>query len=94
MLDVPIDENKTIFWSTQPSERQALKESDSVVAYWTRDLGGHVQYSQQLTNSVIINKIEHFKPRWKMLAASKASYARKLHAVKALVWPNVLHGIA
>ena len=94
MLDIPIDTEKTIFWSTQPKERKTLRETESSVVFWTRDLGGHVQYSQQMTNSIVTGKISSFQPRWKVLAASKASYRRKLHAIKALAWPNMLHGIA
>jgi hypothetical protein len=52
MLDIPIDTEKTIFWSTQPKERKTLRETESSVVFWTRDLGGHVQYSQQMTNSI------------------------------------------
>eukprot|EP00435_Cladocopium_sp_Y103_P056616 s730_g19.t1 len=94
MLDVPIDEQKTIFWSTDPTERSHLRASEQPVAYWTRDLGGHVQYSQQLTNSVVTSKIVQFQPRWKSLATSKAGYKKKLHAIQAVAWPNMLHGIA
>jgi hypothetical protein len=47
-----------------------------------------------MTNSIVTGKISSFQPRWKVLAASKASYRRKLHAIKALAWPNMLHGIA
>eukprot|EP00435_Cladocopium_sp_Y103_P076071 s49_g75.t1 len=94
MLDVPIDANKTIFWSTAATERQELRSTECPVVFWTRDLGGHVQYSRQMTNSVITSKLEQFKPRWKALAHSKAAYTRKLHAIRAVALPNVLHGIA
>ena len=94
MLELPIDDKKTIFWSTDQAERQSLRSSEQPTAYWTRDLGGHVQYSRQLTNSVITGKITEFQPRWQSLAASKAGYRKKMHAIKSVAWPNVLHGIA
>eukprot|EP00435_Cladocopium_sp_Y103_P036813 s432_g9.t1 len=94
LLALPIDVQKTIFWSTNAQDRQDLRSSNQKVVYWMRDLGGHVQYTKQLTNSVITSKIEKFQPRWQALACSKASYKRKLLAIKTVALPNILHGIA
>ena len=54
----------------------------------------HVQYSKQMTHSVITEEIEKILPKWQALALSKASYKRKLLAIKTVAWPNLLHGIA
>ena len=56
-------------------------------------VGGDVQYSKQLTNSVVTDKIAQFQPRWKCLAPPKPA-TEKMHAVKSMAWPNnMLHGI-
>ena len=60
---------------------------------WTRELGGHVQFSKQMTNSVITNRIKNFKSRWPDIARSQAPYTQKLKAIKMVAWPNALHGI-
>ena len=94
LLDVELDSKKTIVWSNSTSGRQILRSHDLQVKHWIRDLGGHVQYSQQSTNSVIVQRILDFKPRWKDLCRSKASYSQKLLALRSVAWPTTMHGIA
>ena len=85
---------KQFFGPHSQEKDKRLEKPSPQWFFWTRDLGGHVQYSQLLTNSIVTGKISSFQPRWKVLAVSKASYRRKLHAIKALAWPNMLHEIA
>lgn len=86
LLDVPIDKSKAIFWPTRATDRQALKASDRVVSYWTRDLGGHIQYSRQMTNSVITRKIEK--------CSDQNGKTWPIQRPRIAAWPNMLHGIA
>ena len=93
LLDIQLDEDKTVLWSNDEHERKSLRDEEFKVAMWTRDLGGHVQFSKQMTNSVITKKIAAFKPRWADIARSHAPYGHKLKAIKMVAWPNTLHGI-
>eukprot|EP00438_Fugacium_kawagutii_P024297 Skav217538 [mRNA] locus=scaffold467:222594:227126:+ [translate_table: standard] len=93
-LDLLIDEDKTIVWANNPQERKTLRDSQHHVVASARDLGGHVQYTQQTTNSTITSRIQKFKPRWRDFARSPAPRKQKLVAIKMAAWPNVLHGIA
>ena len=94
MLDLEIDADKTFVWSTDTAERQWFRQNHQKVQMWARDLGGHVQYSLQTTNSVVVSKINKFKPRWKDMSRSKATYAQKIKTLKALAWPNTMHGVS
>lgn len=94
LMDIEIDPNKTIVWSNSSTGRQHLRSPNLEAKYWMRDLGRHVQYSQQATNSVIVQRIVAFKPRWKDLARSKAGYHQKLRALRSVAWPTTLHGIS
>eukprot|EP00438_Fugacium_kawagutii_P002079 Skav230763 [mRNA] locus=scaffold4515:162597:167483:+ [translate_table: standard] len=93
-LDLLIDEDKTIVWANTAPERKVLRDHQHRVVAAARDLGGHVQYTQQTTNSTITNRIQKFKPRWRDFARSPAPRKQKLIAIKMAAWPNVLHGIA
>ena len=53
-----------------------------------------MQYTKKATNQTIAKRIADFKPRWKSLAISPASYNQKLLAVRAVAWSQTLHGIA
>ena len=94
LMDIEIDTKKTIVWSNKSTGRKILRSQNFEVKHWMRDLGGHVQYSQLPTNSVIVQRIMDFKPRWKDLARSKASYAQKLRAIRSVAWPTAMHGIS
>ena len=94
LLDLEVDADKTFVWATDKSQRQWFRQNNQKVKMWARDLGGHVQYSLQTTNSVVVSKIANFKHRWKDMCRSKATYAQKIRSLKALAWPNALHGIS
>lgn len=94
ILDLEIDAAKTFVWATDASERRWFRQNEQKVKLWARDLGGHVQYSLQPTNSVIVSKMHKFKPRWKDMSRSKATYAQKIRSLKTLAWPNTMHGIS
>ena len=93
-LDLDVDESKTYMWSSDPEARKWFRQEGTNQKTWARDLGGHVQYSRQTTNSVITKKMEDFKPRWKAVQRSQAPYYQKLRALKSVAWANTLHGIS
>ena len=92
-LDLDLDKDKTFLWSNTAKDRKIIRDSNLTVKMWSRDLGGHVQYSRQNTNAVVTSRINAFKDRWKDFARSHAPYHQKLNAIKMVAWPNVLHGI-
>ena len=94
LLDLEVDKSKTYLWSTHGNFRKVFLNNGFNVKTAARDIGAHLQYSRQATNFTITSKIESFKNRWKSLALSPATYNQKLRAVKAVAYPNMLHGIA
>ena len=94
LLDLQLDPNKTVIWATGPSCRKWLREQGHDVAMWAKDLGAHIQFSRQVTNNTIVSKIEKFLERWGDFARSPATYSQKIKAIKAVCWPNTLHGIS
>eukprot|EP00438_Fugacium_kawagutii_P029787 Skav227160 [mRNA] locus=scaffold502:175705:180465:- [translate_table: standard] len=93
-LDLLIDESKTQVWANNAHDRKRLRDRQFQVVHWTRDLGGHVQYSQVPTNKVVTGKISKFRPRWRDITRSPAPRAQKVKAIKMAAWPNALHAIS
>jgi hypothetical protein len=83
VLDVQIDHSKTYLWSTQSGGRKVLRSSpigqnSYRVAHHARDLGGHMAYTKQQTNSTLIRRLEGMPDLWNQLARSMAPYQQKL----------------
>ncbi len=93
IMDIQIDNKKTYVWSTDANDRKTLKHSNFVIKHWARDLGGHMQYTMQVTNATIATRCINMEPLWGRLARSPASYLQKLRACKAKAWPAGLHAI-
>ena len=83
-----------MIWATGPQCRKWLREQGHDVSMWAKDLGAHIQFSRQATNATIVAKIHKFVERWGDFARSPATYAQKVKAIKAVCWPNTLHGIS
>ena len=91
-LDLDVDQTKTYMWSTDPEGRKSFRQEGTNHKTSARDLGGQLQYTRQAANSVITQKMENFRPRWKSVQRSQAPYQQKLRALKATAWTNALHG--
>ena len=94
LLDLQLDPAKTVVWATGPQCRKWLREQGHDVSMWAKDLGAHIQFSRQVTNSTIVGKISKFVGRWGDFARSPATYLQKIKAIKAVCWPNTLHGVS
>ena len=93
-LDLDVDQNKTYMWSTDSEARKRFRQEGTNYKTWARDLGGQVQYTRLATNSVITQKMDSFKPRWKSVQRSQAPYNQKLKAIKVSAWTNAMHGVS
>jgi len=93
-LDLTIDEEKTYAWSITTEARNVIRESNVNLKYFARDLGGHIQYSAQTTNSTITKRIANMTPLWNRLARSLAPYSQKLRAIRTKGWTHCLHAIS
>ena len=93
LLDLQIDDKKCYTWSVEGASRKELREHFSTKLH-ARDLGGHVQYSRQVTNATLTQKMDAMPPLWNKLSRSQAPYHTKVRAVKAKAWPASLHAIA
>ena len=94
VMDMRIDSNKTYTWAVESSQRRALRDSDHQVRLGAKDLGGHVQYSQVVSNTTIAARCHDLQTLWGRLARSTAPYKQKVQALRAKAWPSCLHGIA
>eukprot|EP00438_Fugacium_kawagutii_P010337 Skav212590 [mRNA] locus=scaffold125:530151:534734:+ [translate_table: standard] len=93
-MDILLDDKKTFFWSTKPEVRKSFREQNKKIQSFSRDLGGHVQYTRQITNAVITQKIEAFQPRWALFARTSAPRPQKLQAITSVAFPNIFHAIS
>ena len=93
-LDMRIDSSKSYTWSVTSAQRKELRDRDHQVKLAAKDLGGHVQYSQVVTNSTITRRCQQLKQLWGRLARSTAPYHQKVQSLRTKAWPAALHGVA
>jgi ribonuclease HI len=93
-MDMVIDDGKSYTWSVAGAQRRQLRDNDNQVRLAAKDLGGHVQYSQVVTNSSIASRCLQIKRLWGRLARSMATYRQKVLALRSKAWASCLHGIA
>lgn len=91
LLDLQIDDRKTMVWSITGEGRKELKTWGPTVVKNVRDLGGHLQFTKQQTNGTVVKKCEQLKSLWKRLACSRAPLAHKCRVVRVKAWPRALH---
>ena len=94
MLDLTVDQRKTVAWSTDPEVRQRLRASQVTVVHHARELGGHFGVSRQYTNRTLTQRISALEEFWPKLRASKARYQAKVYMLRAVAWPRGLHAVA
>ena len=93
-MDMVIDDGKSYTWSVAGSQRRKLRDNEYQVCLAAKDLGGHVQYSQVVTNSTIANRCLQIKRLWGRLSRSLATYRQKVLALRSKAWASCLHGVA
>ena len=94
LMDLSIDPCKTYAWSTSPTGRKTIVDSQFHKRLHARDLGGHMCYSRLRTNSTVQDKIKDFQPFWFRLARSMAPLKQKERALYVSAWPNIFYGIS
>lgn len=93
-FDLLLDNKKTYSWSISASGRTYARSCGFRVVANTRNLGAHVQYTRQHTNSAQMERILALQPLWPRLRVSASSYSNKLRAILMAAWPRGLHAIA
>ena len=94
LMDLSIDQSKTYLWSTSPTGRKMILDSQNNRKFFARDLGGHMNYSKKRTNVTVQDKIREFSPFWTRLARSCAPVSQKERALKVSAWPNIFYGVS
>lgn len=91
LLDLQLDKEKTVFWSLEGSDRKQLRQLQQRVIKNGRDLGGHLQFTKQQTNSTLALKCKQIHTLWKKLFQCKAPLNQKFKVVRCKAWPRALH---
>lgn len=94
MFDLLLDEKKTYSWSISASGRSHARGLGFRVVSKTRNLGAHIQYTRQHTNSVQVERAQALYGIWPRLRVSASPYRQKLRAILMAAWPRGLHAIA
>lgn len=93
-LDLLLDKKKTHVWAVQPSGRRQLREQGFTLTSACKNLGAHMQFTKQHTNSVQMDRIQTLNDLWPRLRLSACGYHLKVRALKCAAWPRGLHAIA
>eukprot|EP00438_Fugacium_kawagutii_P015677 Skav235300 [mRNA] locus=scaffold520:4940:14554:- [translate_table: standard] len=91
LLDLQLDQKKSMVWAVQAGDRASLREGSFQVVRQTADLGGHLQFSRQLTNSTVQKKCKALEVVWGKLSRSLAPKQLKHKVIRCKAWPNALH---
>ena len=75
--DIRLDASKTVFWATTAADRRHLRQLGHEVLHCARDLGGHLQFTRQATNSTITSRVVAMEDLWPKLQSSHAGYEAK-----------------
>ena len=94
LTDLQLDRKKTFCWSTDPVLRQTFRKMQIPVKHFAKDLGAHVGFSRQFTNSTVKNRIEALDQYWGQLKSSKAPLKLKCKAIRAVAFPRGLHAVS
>ena len=90
-LDISIDESCLYAWSTCSAGRHELKIRGFQVNRGTRDLGGQVDYTAQLQNKVLTNRIDETLPWFISLRSSSHPVKVKMLNITQVLLPRGLH---
>ena len=93
LADLTVDRQKTYAWSTSAEVRANLRSLGIPVKHAAKDLGAHVAFSRQHTNSTVTSRLEALTPFWTQLRQSRASYHSKLRALRTVAWPRGLFAV-
>ena len=94
LVDLTVDQGKTVAWSTDPQIRSSLRQTGLSTRPFTRELGAHLAFTKQFTNRVAQDRFQALDQFWNALKCSRASFARKIFAVKAVGLPRCMYGIS
>ena len=93
LADLTVDRQKTYAWSTSAEVRANLRSLGIPVKHAAKDLGAHVAFSRQHTNSTVTSRLDALTPFWTQLRQSRASYRSKLRALRTVAWPRGLFAV-
>eukprot|EP00438_Fugacium_kawagutii_P006137 Skav234012 [mRNA] locus=scaffold3484:101932:106917:+ [translate_table: standard] len=91
VLDLTMDAKKAMVWAVDASHRRLLRQGDVPVVTHTRDLGGHMQFTRQLTVKTLVDKCDALGPMWNKLGRSLAPKHLKHRVLRMKAWPSALH---
>eukprot|EP00438_Fugacium_kawagutii_P015360 Skav226110 [mRNA] locus=scaffold702:148968:153536:- [translate_table: standard] len=91
VLELQLDRSKSMVWAVSTAERSVLRNGEFTVVRNVADLGGHMQFSRQLTNATLVKKCKALDVVWGRLFRSSAPRRLKHRVVRCKAWPSALH---
>lgn len=92
-MDLWLDQRKTHTWSICTQGRKTLRDQGLGSLAGGRNLGAHVQFTRQHTNSTLVARIQSGQALWPKLRLSACLYPTKVRAIRVAAWPRCLHGV-
>eukprot|EP00438_Fugacium_kawagutii_P024861 Skav221762 [mRNA] locus=scaffold490:30437:35376:+ [translate_table: standard] len=94
MVDLTLDTKKTFAWSVDAGVRKQLRQRGLTVKHMAKDLGAHLGFSRQFTNSYCKDRMQTLDTFWPRLKSCKCAYMTKVRALRTMAWPRGLHAIS
>ena len=93
LADLTVDRQKNICMVNLGWHESLTQSSGHPSPTCCQDLGAHVAFSRQHTNSTVTGRLEALGQFWPQLRNSKAGYKSKLRALRTVAWPRGLFAV-
>ena len=94
LLDLTVDEKKTIAWSNDPLVRKDFRHRGFRVDLAVRELGAQLTFTQQIRNSTLLDRVHALQDFWLKLRAAGGTFAQKIRLIFTGAWPRAFHGVS
>ena len=94
LLDITVDEKKTVAWSNDPIARKNFRQQGFRVDLAVRELGAQLTFSRQIRNATLLDRVKGLNDFWLKLRTAGGTFAQKTRLIFTGAWPRAFHGIS
>ena len=94
LLDLTIDEKKTVAWSNDPDVRRSFRQQGFRVDLAVRELGAQLTFSKQIRNATLLDRVNGLRDFWSKLKTAGGTFDQKARLIFTGAWPRAFHGIS
>ena len=94
LLDLTVDERKTVAWSNDPVARKEFRQRGFRVDLAVRELGAQLTFTRQIRNATLLDRAYGLQDFWSKLRTAGGTFAQKIRLIFTGAWPRAFHGVS